>query len=160
MITTNDLITAGLVSSQVSPAYSITLPSATSAQGGSVITNAGGTMILYTPSGTPSSDTFSYTVSDGTASATATVTITFASVAGVQIDSARIGNDGADHARFTFHGIPSTTYHVQRATVLSPPNWTNADAGVTTGADGSYLWTDTQTITSLGGSVYYRISYP
>ena len=46
------------------------------------------------------------------------------------------------------------------ATTLGPPNWTNADAGVTTGADGSFLWTDTQTITSLGDSVYYRISYP
>ncbi len=155
-----EIAAVGLVSSQVSPSYTITLPSAVSAQGGSVITNAAGNIILYTPSGSPSTDSFSYTVSDGSASATATVTINFASVAGPQIDPALIGNDGADHARFTFHGIPNTTYHVQRATVLSPPNWTNADAGVSTGADGSYLWTDTATITSLGGSVYYRISYP
>jgi len=157
-VSTADLVAAGLVSSQGSPTYSITLPSGTSGQGGSVITD--GSRILYMPSGTPSSDNFSYTVSDGVVSGTATVTITFQSVAGAQIDSSLIGNDGADHARFTFHGIPNTLYHVQRATVLSPANWANADSGVTTGADGSFLWTDTQTISALGNSVYYRISYP
>ncbi len=154
-----DLTSAGLASSQGSPTYTITLPSGTSAGGGSVTTD--GSRMFYTPSGSPSSDSFSYTVSDGVASATATVTIIFVSVAGAQIDPALIGNDGADHARFTFYGIPNTTYHVQRATALSPtPNWANADSGVIAGANGSYLWTDTQTITSLGGSVYYRISYP
>jgi autotransporter-associated beta strand protein len=154
-----DMQAAGLASSQGSPTYTISLPSGTSAQGGSVTTD--GSRIFYTPSGTPASDSFNYTVSDGTAAATATVTITFGSVAGAQIATELIGNDGADHARFTFYGIPNTSYHVQRATVLTPtPNWTNADAGVTTGADGSYLWTDTVTITSLGGTVYYRISYP
>ena len=157
-VSTADLVAAGLVSSQGSPTYSITIPSGRSGHGGSVITD--GSRILYMPSGTPSSDNFSYTVSDGVVSGTATVTITFQSVAGAQIDSSLIGNDGADHARFTFHGIPNTLYHVQRATVLSPANWANADSGVTTGADGSFLWTDTQTISALGNSVYYRISYP
>ncbi|MCU0779154.1 MAG: autotransporter-associated beta strand repeat-containing protein, partial [Akkermansiaceae bacterium] len=154
-----DMQAAGLASSQGSPSYTISLPSGTSAQGGSVTTD--GSLIVYTPVGTPASDSFSYTVSDGTAAGTATVTITFGSVAGAQIDPALIGNDGFDHAQFTLRGIPNTSYHVQRATVLEPtPNWTNADAGVTTGADGSYLWTDTVTITDLGGTVYYRISYP
>jgi len=163
-ITVSDIQAAGLASSAGSPVYTITLPSATSAQGGGVITNGTGKIILYTPTGSPSSDSFSYTVNDGNgATATATVNITFGSVAGSQIDPGSISTVGG-YNQFTFHGIPSTDYHVQVATTLSPtPDWTNADSGVTTGANGSFLWTDPVlqvTRMAATGQVYYRISYP
>ena len=49
-ITLTEIQTAGLASSQSSPTYTISLPSATSALSGSVITD--GSRILYTPSST------------------------------------------------------------------------------------------------------------
>ncbi|MEI6193071.1 MAG: autotransporter-associated beta strand repeat-containing protein, partial [Verrucomicrobiota bacterium] len=155
IITLAEIQSAGLVSSQGSPTYSITSVSATSA-GGAVIKNGGGTMIKYTnsPSFAPASDSFSYTVTDGTASGSGTVTLNFASVAGPAITP---GTDGSGHAVISFHGIPGYSYHVQRATLLSPADWTNA-APVTLSptGDGSYSWTNT--ISPADG--FYRLSYP
>ncbi|MEI7533518.1 MAG: autotransporter-associated beta strand repeat-containing protein [Verrucomicrobiae bacterium] len=155
IITLAEIQSAGLVSSQGTPTYSITSVSATSA-GGTVIKNGGGTMIKYTnsPSFAPASDSFSYTVTDGTASGSGTVTLNFASVAGPAITP---GTDGSGHAVISFHGIPGYSYHVQRATLLSPADWTNA-APVTLSptGDGSYSWTNT--ISPADG--FYRLSYP
>ena len=149
-----DIQAAGLTSSQGSHNYSITV-GATS-NGGTVITNGAGTMIKYTnsPSFVPGSDSFPYTVTDGPVSGSGTVTLNFASVAGPAITP---GTDGSGHAVISFHGIPGYSYHVQRATTLSPADWTNA-APVTLSptGDGSYSWTNT--ISPADG--FYRLSYP
>jgi len=153
-----DILAAGLASSQGSPIYSITLPSLTSAQGGSVITNSGGNIILYRPpTGTPANDSFSYTVADGVNSATATVTITFASATGPQLTPTL---NGSNNPIVSFHGIPGYSYHIQRATTLSPSDWTPVQAvSLPSNGDGSYSWTDTG-VTVPPATVYYRLSYP
>ena len=98
IITTSDLVAAGLASAQGSPAYTITV--GTPVNGGYATTNSAGTMMKYTnsPSFAGASDSFSYTVSDGTASATATVNIIMAGVAGPTLNpSGTAGTDGNGH---------------------------------------------------------------
>ena len=155
IISTSDLIAAGLASSQSSPNYTITV--GTPANGGAAFTNSAGTMMRYTnsPSFSGASDSFSYTVSDGVSSATATVSINMASVAGMQLTP---GTDGNHHPVISYHGLPGYSYHIQRATTLSPANWTNVQA-VTCDSNGYATWTDSSVDTTQS-SVYYRLSYP
>ena len=154
-----EILSNGLASSQTTPSYSITAVSGTSAAGGVVIKNGAGNQIKYTypSSGTPTSDSFSYTISDGTVSATATVTIMFASVAG---PSLAFSTDGFNHPVVAFHGIPGYSYHIQRATTLSPADWTNVQTvSLPSNGDGSSSWTDTSVDTTTS-TAFYRLSYP
>ena len=158
-ITLSEIQSAGLFSPQPSPTYTITLPSASSTGGGSVITNGAGTLILYTPpSGSPASDSFSYTVSDGTASATATVSITFqlqASGSNPQISVSGGAING------TLYGIPTVQYDIQRKTNLSDTVWqtlsspplSNAPPYTADASSGKISFTDTNPPPSSG---YYR----
>jgi hypothetical protein len=158
VITLADLQASGLASSQGSPVYSI-IGLGTNNTSGTVITNSVGTMLKYTypASATPASDSFSYTASDGTASANGTVTITFASVAGPQLTAV---TDGHGWPVISFHGLPGYSYHIQRATTLTPPDWTAQEPGVAVpaGGDGSATWTDTNL--PIPSPAYYRLSYP
>ena len=56
------------------------------------------------------------------------------------------------------NGLPGYSYHIQRATTLSPANWTNVQA-VTCDSTGYATWTDSSVDTTQS-SVYYRLSYP
>jgi hypothetical protein len=155
IITLADIQTAGLTSSLGSPSYSITGVDATSSAGGTVIYNASNIKYTYPTSGTPASDTFNYTVSDGTSAGSGTVTITFASVAGPDLSPTL---DVDNHPVVSFHGLPGYSYHIQRATTL--PNWTDVQAvSLPSNGDGSYSWTDTS-VTVPPDSVFYRLSYP
>jgi hypothetical protein len=154
-----DITAAGLASSQVSPNYSITLPSGTSAQGGSVITNGAGTIILYTPSGSPSSDSFSYTVSDGVASATATVNIAFQLQASGSNPQLSVSGGTVNG---TMYGIPGVVYDIQRNTnlnagigwvTLGSPPLTNTPPNITADAAGRIQFSDTNPPPDSG---YYR----
>ena len=156
-ITLVDIQAAGLSSSQGSPSYAITGVNSPISAAGTVIFNSSN--IKYTsPSGSPASDSFSYTVSDGTSSRTATVSITFASVSGPQITPTV---DGANHPVIGFHGLPGYSYHIQRATTLANGgDWTPVQAvSLPSDGDGSYSWTDTDK-TVPPDNVYYRLSYP
>jgi hypothetical protein len=143
---------AGTKSSQSSPAYAITGVSASSTQSGTVANNS--TTILYTPpNNTITSDTFTYTLTDGTASATATVTVNFVSPTGPTLS---ITLNGSNNPVITFYGILGQGYHIQR----SPDMVTWADVQAVTIAstgDGSYTWTDTG---ATGSANYYRLRYP
>jgi len=155
IISVSDLLAAGLNSSQGSPNYTITV--GTPVNGGAAFTNSTGTMMRYTNSASfvGSSDSFTYTVSDGVSSATGTVNLTFASAAGPQLAATA---DGNNHPVISFHAIPNYSYHIQRATTLSPADWTSVQA-VTCDSNGYATWTDTS-IDITQSSVFYRLVYP
>lgn len=157
VITTKDIMAAGLTSSAASPVYTITGVT-TPSNGGATIKNDAGTALKYTnsPSFASASDSFSYTVSDGSTSASGTVTIYFASVSGPNLTP---GTDGNNHPVISFHGIPGYSYHIQRATSLvDGGDWANFQAiTVPSDGDGSDSWTDTSV---SSGIYFYRLSYP
>ena len=155
IITTSDLIAAGLASSQGSPNYTITV--GTPVNGGAAFINSSGTMMKYTnsPSFPGNSDSFTYTVSDGTSSATATVNLMFAPAVGPQLTAVA---DVNNHPVISFHAIPGDSYHIQRATTLSPADWTSVQA-VTCDSNGYATWTDTS-VNTTQSSAFYRLVYP
>ncbi|MEI7534798.1 MAG: hypothetical protein WCK57_10560, partial [Verrucomicrobiae bacterium] len=152
-ITLAEIQTAGLASSQVSPTYTISLPSATSTLGGNLFTD--GSRILYNPSSTPGSDSFSYTVSDGVASGTATVSISFTNAVSVSNPEISVV---AGVVNGTMYGIPGVQYDVQRSTTANgtyttlTANLTPANP-ITAGADGKVSFQDTAPPPSSG---FYR----
>jgi hypothetical protein len=109
-----------------------------------VITNGAGTIILYTPSGSPGSDSFSYTVSDGVASGTATVNITFTNAVSVSNPEISVV---AGVVNGTMYGIPGVQYDVQRSTTANgtyttlTANLTPANP-ITAGVDGKISFQD------------------
>ena len=104
----------------------------------------GGTNITYVSTNSAAGDSFTYTVSDGLASATATVTVSTYSPEGFnRISPLSVINPGT--VAFTYLGIPGYNYALDWATNLTPPiNWmgvvTNTAAG-----NGSLNYTNTST---------------
>ena len=115
-------------------------------------------MMKYTnsPSFAGSSDSFSYTVSDGVSSATATVSINMASVAGMRIDA------GHQQQSSSGHQLPRDSQlqlsHSAGHDVVARADWTNVQA-VTCDSSGYATWTDSSVDTTQS-TVYYRLSYP
>ena len=73
--------------------------------------------------------------------------------------SGTAGTDGNGHPVISFQGLPNYTYHMQRATTLSPtPDWTTLPNSVTCDSNGLGTWTDTNT--PIPNPVYYRLVYP
>ena len=116
--------------------------------GASTLSSAGASVyfnsryLLYNvPPGGNVSDSFTYTVSDGTLTATGTVNIT------VQPDSSGQGYNiiGASSAggvnTITFAGIPGRTYVIQRATTLSSPDWSDVGT-IVAPSGGLFQYTD------------------
>ena len=152
-ITLTEIQAAGLASSQVSPTYTISLPSASSNLGGNLFTD--GSKILYEPSSTPGSDSFSYTVSDGVASGTATVSIAFTNAVSVSKPEISVV---AGVINGTMYGIPGVQYDVQRSTTANGTYTTlTADLTpanpITAGSDGKISFQDTA---PPSGSGFYR----
>jgi autotransporter-associated beta strand protein len=144
-ITLADIQGAGLASAQGSPSYAITGVGNPSAQGGTVVHDAGNILYTYPTSGSPATDSFTYTISDGAASATATVSLTFQKQSGSASGSITVSGGVAS---VTLYGIPGVAYDVQRSTDLStwatltaaPP--LNATPPFTAGSDGKITFTD------------------
>ncbi len=113
--------------------------SATSANGGTVVTNNG--WIFYTPaSGFVNSDSFTYTISDGYVSVTGTVTVN------IQVDngpsanlSVSVQSDGS--YAILGDGIPGYTYHIQFADNPEGSNW-QALGTVTADSSGMFQFID------------------
>ncbi len=151
IIMVSDLQTAGLASSQGNPSYTITSVGTPAHGTASIINNN----IKYISSGSPASDSFTYTVSDGMATATAKVTITFAPAVGPSLTA---GTDQATgNPKVTFQGLPSTGYHIQRSTP-DMSHWTTESPGVTTDGNGAATWIDNNT--PIPNPVFYRLVYP
>ncbi len=90
--------------------------------GGSVSLN--GSWIYYAPpAGGATSDSFTYTVSDGhCGTATGTVTVQI-KADDPQPSRFAIGQMGDGSLQLSFDGIPGDTYHVEYSESLAPPNW-------------------------------------
>lgn len=148
-------ISSQFQSSQSNPNYSFTGASTASAQGGSVLCNADNLLYTYPAAGSPKLDSFSYTVSDGTSSASATVSLVFTNAVGGASGSVSISG-GTAHV--TLYGIPGLLYDVQRSPDLS--TWTTLGSPpldtappFTAAGDGTVNCADTN---APGTAAFYR----
>jgi autotransporter-associated beta strand protein len=128
---------------------SVNLASDTSEQGGTLVLSNG--WIYYTPVGDPENDSFSYVLSDGTRTDSATVNIA------VQPDIQGRILTSASPGAGSFFGVPETTYTVEYSDELDPPSWQML-TNVTTGANGAASFSDPAS--PLPPQRYYRIVYP
>ena len=129
---------------------------------GSGNTEIAGVFIQFIPS-SASTDTFTYTLSDGTKSATGTVTVTTETQAPsfdlqiVKVGTAAFagGNTTVTH---DFIGVPGQTYLVEYKGDLAEASWTSAGAQ-STGSTGSFSVTFTKAgdhTTDWNGSMFFQ----
>jgi hypothetical protein len=149
----SDLLTN--VSDADGDSISLVSISATSANGGTLVTNGG--WIFYTPpAGFTNTDTFTYQATDGwCAPVTGTVTINII----VDTASSRnlvITSQGNGTVAVGGDGIPGWTYIIQYATNTPPTlNWSTLGT-VTADSDGPFVLIDS----SDSGLRFYRAIYP
>jgi hypothetical protein len=128
--------------------------SATSANGGTVVSNGG--WVFYTPApGFTNSDTFTYTISDGWG-APVTVTVTVV----VRFDNGppsalTVLALGAGLYGLSGEGLPNRTYEIQYADDLQPTNWQTLGTA-TANASGVFQFIDTNGVPQR----FYRSLYP
>jgi hypothetical protein len=138
---------------QFVPTRTLAGVSANSTNGGTVTLSDG--LVTYTPTTNfIGADSFTYTVSDGTNSATGCVHVIVAGTGALapnRIGDVVVGTDGA-HARFA--GIPGFTYIIERST--DGADWT-AVGSVVVPANGLLEFLDS---TPPAGSVFYRTALP
>lgn len=128
---------------------------AASAEGGSLTTNSQG--VTYTPpsiiSGTNYLDYFYYTITDGKAVSTGTVTVEVRSANAITFNMLPLAiSNNVPYVRFA--GSPSTTYTLQRSGDMT--NWTFS-VSVPTGTNGIGAYLDTDAPNTNG---FYRTRYP
>jgi hypothetical protein len=119
--------------------------------------------VQFTPS-SETTDTFTYTVSDGTESATATVTITTeAQAPSFDLQIVKVGTAifGGSNTTIThdFIGVPNQNYLVEYATDLNGA-WTSA-GNQSTGATGSFSVTFTKSgdfVSEWNTRMFFRAS--
>jgi hypothetical protein len=129
--------------------------SATSANGGTVVTNHG--WVFYTPApGFTNTDTFTYLVTDGwSAPVAGTVTVDITVDTGPSRNLA-ITNLGIGSVAIGGQGIPDTTYNIQYTTNTPPTmNWLTLGK-VTADSSGAFVLVDT----GVSGLRFYRAIYP
>jgi hypothetical protein len=120
--------------------YSITAVSPLSAQGGTV-TMAGGLIAYTPPDNFLGSDSFTYTLFDGAASAQGTVPVTVATSNPPSSNSVSIVSLSGK-VLIEFLGIPGQVYVMQSATSVPGP-WTDLSGPLTAGTTGLIIYTDT-----------------
>jgi hypothetical protein len=137
-------------------APTVTLPSGTTAQGGTVTIDNG--WILYTSSGSlaPSvSDSFTYQIDDGMGTSTATVTLVAGDYSAVAVNIVSAVNIQAPGTgkRVTFAVTPNRTYTIYATSSLSGTVlWTNLGQH-SANATGSLIVTDS----AAGSSRFYKV---
>ena len=149
-----DVVVTNSVSVVTSAVAVLTVTSATSTNGATLVTNS--TYVFYLPpaSNPNVEDRFTYTISDGWLSATGTVVVTIADPAG-QSQNLVIGLDGANHPRLTIFGIPGYQYDIQRGASTTGP-WTTKHTCTLPSSGpsiGKYEWADAEV---TGDSYFYR----
>jgi hypothetical protein len=113
--------------------------------------------IQYTAPGSGSSDTITYTVSDGfggTANGTITVSLTSANAGSLNVISQTLNGI---NPQLTFAGVANVVYAVDHATGVSGP-WTEVTQFTFPSGVGTYVFTDTTT-DGTTGSHFYRTRY-
>lgn len=103
-----------------------------SAHGATVAIN--GPWVTYAPpDGLADIDTFTYTVTDGFTTTTATITVLVAppdNAPTKNILSIQVVPNPSSHLLIRFLGVPGRTYQIQAATTLDNPVWTPLDTEV------------------------------
>jgi CARDB len=108
------------------------------------------TYIYYLPANN-NSDTVTYTVSNGSGTASGSLTISTITDGGIIRPVSVAGGT----AVFRCFGIPGLSYDVQRTTSLSVPvSWSTIGSALTPGIDGSFTHTDSS---APDGVAYYRL---
>jgi hypothetical protein len=128
----------------------------TSTGGGSIRVKGG--WVIYQPSPTAqngTTDTFIYTVTNGTKTATGTVTVSLVAPDYV----AEVAFDRKDGNKVYFSVMPGMTFEVQGTSDLTAPvTWStilNGSSNWTSGADGRLIVTDP----AAGASRFYRLKW-
>jgi hypothetical protein len=133
----------------------VTFVSAQSMSSGGASIRIKGGWLIYQPSSSATSDTFTYTVSNGVKTATGTVRVSLASSGAVEVAIDRV-----DGNKVYFSVMPGMTFEVQGAnqpgasatwtTIVGPNNgnWTS-------GADGRLILTDPE----AADSRYYKLKW-
>jgi hypothetical protein len=156
-VTLASLLANDRPSANLADARTVTLVSAssTSTGGGSIRIKSG--WLIYQPSSlavSGSTDTFTYTVSNGVKTATGTVTVSLASPGAVQVAIDRV-----DGNKVYFSVMPGMTFEVQGTSDLTAPvTWStilNGSSNWTSGADGRLIVTDP----AAGASRFYRLKW-
>ncbi|NBS85044.1 MAG: hypothetical protein EBS59_10225 [Verrucomicrobia bacterium] len=156
-VTLASLLANDRPSANPSDTRTVTLVSAssTSTGGGSIRIKSG--WLIYQPSPSAvsgSTDTFTYTVSNGVKTATGTVTVSLASPGAVQVAIDRV-----DGNKVYFSVMPGMTFEVQGTSDLTAPvTWStilNGSSNWTSGADGRLIVTDP----AAGASRFYRLKW-
>ena len=117
-----------------------------------------GNYVVYEADAGDANDSFTYTVSDGTATSVGTVNVTAADPAGVTLNIVLEAPVGSER-QFTVAGIPGRAYKLQSATVLTGP-WSGVvgvGAAGNAAANGALLLRD---VAPPGGSTFYRVIEP
>lgn len=97
----------------------------------------GGTNLLYTSTNSAAGDSFTYTVSDGLSSATATVTVQTYSPEGFnKLSGPTIVGAGPDYS-LSYLGVPNEDYALDETSSLTPPiTWTPVVTNTASGTGG------------------------
>ena len=132
---------------------SVTGVSAVSANNGGVSLREG--QIVYIPptgSNSDLDDAFTYTVSDGTASATGTVTVRVASGSVAPTQNLLSAQPATDGLHLYFIGVIGKRYSIQRATDLSSPVWVTIGTSIPD-SNGRFEFVDSS---APVGTAFYR----
>lgn len=106
-------------SSLTSPSYSLVGVASPTPAGATVSLNGSGTVLTYTATGTPGSDTVNYVLSDGCTTTTNQFAVNVTPPQGGNFGSATMDNSG--DLVLTFYGVPGTTYYLQSASAVGGP---------------------------------------
>ncbi len=130
--------------------------SATSVNGGSVVQS--GLRLFYTPpAGPAAADSFTYTITDGGLTSTATVSITIAVDNTQSQNIVGIDDLGGGSSRVRFSGVIGKTYTIQYSESLVTPAWVTLG---TSTADGTGDFSFTDTPPNGSPARYYRSIFP
>jgi hypothetical protein len=158
-VTTASLISNDKYSGIPSETRGVTFESTTGASTGGGSIRVKGGWVIYQPSPTAqngTTDTFIYTVTNGTKTATGTVTVSLVAPDYV----VRVAIDRVDGNKVYFSVMPGMTFEVQGTSELgTSPDWTVLPNGSnpywTSGADGRLIVTDPE----AADSRYYKFRW-
>ncbi|MEI6607348.1 MAG: MBG domain-containing protein, partial [Verrucomicrobiota bacterium] len=133
---------------RVVPGTGLTISGVTAGSGNSV--RVSGAYVFFTPSDPAASapTTFTYTVSDGTSAATATVTVSTIDATPFTLDllrvvSAPVFANGSTSVTVEFAGVPNQTYQIEYSATMAENSWSSPQA-VNSGDTGPFIATFTK----------------
>ncbi len=155
-IAMTDLVSAGTVSDANFDSLTFTGVTTPSGHGATVQNNASFVLYSLAPGSNPASDTFNYIISDGSLTATGTVTVTITADTGAQtLNFVSYGIQPITlHPTMTFAGVQGFNYAIQSAAMVTG-HWTTQTTLTADATTGLISFTDTS-VAVPPTTVYYR----